>query len=139
MRSWLPASAVQQIPNEKPPPCLPVSTIRFTNEFGGQKTPTTAWFASDGSTAWVGMPKQEPGFAVVQSDKWIPAPDAPAAIGTFYCPGRRAEHDHCLRFRHNHDADHDAQGDRRRLLELDDLGVVRRAPLRSLSPSVSGS
>jgi hypothetical protein len=87
MRSWLPASAVQQIPNEKPPPCLPVSTIRFTNEFGGQKTPTTAWFASDGSTAWVGMPKQEPGFAVVQSDKWIPAPDAPAAIGTFYAPG----------------------------------------------------
>jgi hypothetical protein len=87
MRSWLPASTVQQIPNEKPPKCLPVSTIRFKNEFGGLQTATTAWYASDGITAWVGMPKQELGFAVVQSDKWIPAPDAQATIATFNAPG----------------------------------------------------
>jgi hypothetical protein len=87
MRTWLPASTVQQIPNEKPPKCLPVSTIRFTNEFGGLKTPTTVWYASDGTNAWVGMPPQQLGFAVVQSDKWIPAPDATATIATFNAPG----------------------------------------------------
>ena len=87
MRSWLPASTVQQIPNEKPAKCLPVSTIRFTNEYGGLKTPTIVWYATDGTNAWVGMPKQDLGFASVQSDKWIPSPNAPETIATFNAPG----------------------------------------------------
>jgi hypothetical protein len=87
MRTWLPASTVQQIPNEKPPKCLPVSTLRFTNEFSGVKTGTIVFYASDGVNAWVGMPKQALGFAVVTSEKWIRAPDTNATIEAFNAPG----------------------------------------------------
>jgi hypothetical protein len=87
LRSWLPASTVQQIPNEKPPKCLPVSKIRFENEFSGTKTPTTVFYASDGITAWVGMPAQPLGFAVVTSEKWIRAPQAKVTIDAFNAPG----------------------------------------------------
>ena len=87
LRTWLPTSIVQRIQNVKPAACLPVSTLHLSNTFSGVATPMTVLYASDGTSAWVGMPAQALGFASVQSLKWIPAPDTKGTIDAFNAPG----------------------------------------------------
>jgi hypothetical protein len=87
MRTWLPISTVENLPNEKPDDCLTVSTLRFDNTFSGIATPTIVYYASDGTNAWVGMPAQNLGFASVAEEKWIAAPDAKTTIDAFNAPG----------------------------------------------------
>jgi hypothetical protein len=87
LRSWLPASVLQRLPNEKPSTCLPVSTIRTKTTFDRVATPMVVYYASDGPNAWVGMPAQSLGFASVTEEKWIRAPDPTGTIKAFHAPG----------------------------------------------------
>ena len=75
MQSWLAYSVFDNPANERPPEGLPVSTLEVGTTFNGTPLDVTVFFATDGTTSWVGMPPQNLGWAVVESEKWIKAPD----------------------------------------------------------------
>jgi hypothetical protein len=83
MQSWLPDSVFQKIPQSLPPKSLPFSRVIVTTRFHGQNLPVTVFYASDGTTAWIGMPAQSFGWAIVQSEKWIAAPQGKRVMAAF--------------------------------------------------------
>ena len=87
LRTWLPESVLQRLPNEKPAKCLPVSTLRTKTTFERVAAPMVVYYASDGPNVWVGMPAQALGFASVTEEKWIRAPDATGTAKAFNAPG----------------------------------------------------
>jgi hypothetical protein len=78
MQAWLPDSVYHQpqLPNVKPPANLPVSRMTVVSVFNGVNEPLTVFYASDGTTAWVGMPPQGFGWAGVDKERWIAAPQS---------------------------------------------------------------
>jgi len=85
MQTWLPTSIFGNIANENPPKSLPVShlSVRYTYA-GTSENPMVVYYASDGHTAWVGMPPQSLWFgASVTSERWIRAPDSAKTMAAF--------------------------------------------------------
>lgn len=78
MQAWLPDSVFTQpvLPNVKPPSSLPVSHLKVITMWHAQTEPLTVFYASDGKTAWVGMPAQSFGWAGVDHERWIAAPQS---------------------------------------------------------------
>jgi hypothetical protein len=78
MQAWLPDSVFTQpvLPNVKPPTNLPVSHLDVTTVWHAQTEKLIVFYASDGTTAWVGMPAQSFGWAGVDHERWIAAPQS---------------------------------------------------------------
>ncbi len=78
MQAWLPDSVFRQptLPNVKPPTNLPVSLLDVTTTWRQQNFPLKVLYASDGTTAYVGMPAQSFGWAFVDHERWIAAPQS---------------------------------------------------------------
>lgn len=83
MQSWLPESVYEKIPQSLPPKNLPVTRAIVTTRFQGRDLPVTVFYVSDGTTTWIGMPKQSFGWAFVQSERWIAAPQAQRVTAAF--------------------------------------------------------
>jgi hypothetical protein len=83
MQFWLPDSVFKQIPNVKPPRNLPISHLTVTTVWRTNQEPLKVLYASDGTTAWVGMPPQSFGWAGVNSERWIAAPQSHKVIEAF--------------------------------------------------------
>jgi hypothetical protein len=86
MRTWLPDSIFQHLANVRPPRCLPIAQLHMSTTWSGTSVPIVVYYASDGDTAWVGMPPQSLGWASVDSEKWILAPNPAATIAAFGGP-----------------------------------------------------
>jgi hypothetical protein len=78
MQAWLPDSVFTQpvLPNVKPPTNLPVSHLDVITVWHAQTEKLIVYYASDGKTAWVGMPAQSFGWAGVDHERWIVAPQS---------------------------------------------------------------
>ena len=83
MQSWLPDSVFEKIPQSLPPKSLPMARAIVTTRWQGRDLPVTVFYVSDGTTTWIGMPKQSFGWAFVQSDKWIAAPQSTRVTAAF--------------------------------------------------------
>jgi hypothetical protein len=83
MQSWLPDSVFQKIPQSRPPKSLPVARLVVSTRYQGRDIPMTVYYASDSTTAWVGMPPQNFGWAFVQSERWIAAPQSKRVMAAF--------------------------------------------------------
>ena len=83
IQSWLPSSIYLHLPAVKPPVGVPVSKLYMTTTYAGVGTCITAWYAAQGTSAWVGMPAQSLGWASVQHDTWIAAPIEQRTIAAF--------------------------------------------------------
>ncbi len=83
MQSWLPDSVFQKIPQSRPPKSLPVARLVVSTKYQGRDIPMTVYYASDPTTAWVGMPPQNFGWAFVQSERWIAAPQSKRVMAAF--------------------------------------------------------
>jgi hypothetical protein len=78
MQAWLPDSVFHQpiLPNVKPPARLAISRMTVVTVWNGINEPLKVFYASDGTTAWVGMPAQGFGWAGVDHERWIAAPQS---------------------------------------------------------------
>lgn len=83
LQTWLGASIVTRIGHDDPPSCLPVFHMRSTITNSHLTTPLVVYYATDGTTAWVGMPPQSLGFASVSKLTWIRSPEAGTTIAAF--------------------------------------------------------
>jgi hypothetical protein len=83
IQSWLPASVVQHLPPATPPANATVSHLLMTTSYAGTPTCITAWYAVLGKQVWVGMPAQSLGWASVQKDTWIAAPNPSFSVRAF--------------------------------------------------------
>ncbi|MCU1465799.1 MAG: hypothetical protein JWM72_1727 [Actinomycetia bacterium] len=76
MQAWLPDSVYTKLPNVKPPANLAISHMTVVTVFNHVNEPLKVFYASDGITAWVGMPAQGFGWAGVEHERWIAAPQS---------------------------------------------------------------
>ncbi|MDQ1435428.1 MAG: hypothetical protein QOF59_2244 [Actinomycetota bacterium] len=76
MQAWLPDSVYTKLPNVKPPANLAISHMTVVTVFNHVNEPLKVFYASDGITAWVGMPAQGFGWAGVDHERWIAAPQS---------------------------------------------------------------
>jgi hypothetical protein len=65
-----------KLPNVKPPANLAISHMTVVTVFNHVNEPLKVFYASDGITAWVGMPAQGFGWAGVDHERWIAAPQS---------------------------------------------------------------
>jgi hypothetical protein len=80
MQSWLGESIFGNPPNENPPGELGVHEIAVHTTWRDNDLTMLVYYASDGTDAWVGMPPQDVGFATVDAENWIRAPEQTQAL-----------------------------------------------------------
>ena len=83
MQMWLPDSVYEKLPAARPPAGLPITHLDISSTWNGATDPIVVLYASDGAHAWVGMPPQNLGWAVVGSEKWIQAKQEAKLIQAF--------------------------------------------------------
>jgi hypothetical protein len=82
MQTWLAYSVFSSPPQQHPPAELPVSRLNVSLVQSGQPSTLEIFYASDGTTAWVGAPAPTPA-PPPNDQKWIRAPKPAETIAAF--------------------------------------------------------
>jgi hypothetical protein len=90
VQSWYVATIYGTLTAENPPPSLPKCTFKATDRIGSKPYTFTAFYATNGKKAWVGLPPQTIGpSAFVPVEKWfIATPRATPGIQGVLEPAR---------------------------------------------------
>jgi hypothetical protein len=83
LQTWLAYSVYENPPQEHPPANLPVSTLTVSIVQDGSPSPLTIFYATDGTSAWVGAPAPAPVPPPPNDQKWIRAPKPAETIAAF--------------------------------------------------------
>ena len=83
MQAWFFDSVIEKLPQSRPPAGLPVSRLALTTRWHQQDFPMTVYYACQAHAAWVGMPPQGFGWAFVDKERWIEAPQSDRVIAAF--------------------------------------------------------
>ena len=87
MLSWFADSVVGHPAQDAPPANLPVSHVTIAFTFQQSSRTMVVYYATDGTTAWVGMPPQELGFGSVTKLAWVNEPKSLAFSRQLKSPG----------------------------------------------------
>jgi hypothetical protein len=83
MQAWFFDSVLEKLPQSRPPAGIPISRLSLTTRWHTQDYPMTVLYTCQDHTAWVGMPPQGFGWAGVESERWIEAPQSDRLIAAF--------------------------------------------------------
>ncbi len=83
MQTWVAYSVFEKPPQEHPPANLRVSTLTVNTVQDGSPSPFTVFYATDGTSAWVGAPAPAPVPPPPNDQKWIRAPQPAKTIAAF--------------------------------------------------------
>lgn len=83
LQTWMGASIATHLPPQRPPACLPISQMLSSITASGITSRMIVYYATDGATAWVGMPRQALSFASVTKETWIASPRSSTTIAAF--------------------------------------------------------